>query len=55
MNNSNDKPQAVNTLRYAEGMNGFSKGKNIETGKVLNDLSIIDVPAKSAVIIELFN
>lgn len=55
MNNSNDKPQAVNTLRYTEGMNGFSKGKNIETGKVLNDLSIIDVPAKSAVIIELFN
>jgi glycosidase len=53
MNNADDKSQSVSTARFTEAMNGFTKGKNIETGAAINDLTSIEVPAKSALILEL--
>jgi neopullulanase len=53
LNNSDDKAKTINTKRFAEALEGFTKGKDIETGKTIDDLTNIDVPAKSALIIEL--
>lgn len=45
--------KTLDTKRYAERMNGFSKAKDVVTGTVLSNLSTMHIPAKSATILEL--
>ncbi len=52
LNNSN-KEQEIKTDRFAECLKGFNSGKDIISGKEINDLNIIKIPAKTAKIIEL--
>ncbi len=51
--NNSDKEQEIKTDRFAECLKGFNSGKGIISGKEINDLSIIKIPAKTAKIIEL--
>lgn len=53
MNNNDNDSKTINTERFAEVMTSFTKGQNIENGQVLSSLKEIEVPAKSAMIIEL--
>ncbi len=53
MLNNNNKPVTVDMARFAEDLNGFSKGKDVISGKVLNSLNRIVMPAKSPLIVEL--
>jgi len=53
LNNDNQNPKTLDCSRFAEAMHNFSSAKNIMTGEKLNDISTIDVPAKSAIILEL--
>ncbi len=50
--NKNKKPTFIDTDRFAERLMGFSKGKDVLTGKALN-LNDLVVPARSATILEL--
>jgi glycosidase len=51
--NNNNKPVTVNLTRFAEDLNGFTKGKNIINDKTLTLGNEIKLPAKSPTIIEL--
>ncbi|MBI5219213.1 MAG: glycoside hydrolase family 13 protein [Bacteroidia bacterium] len=52
INQKNEK-QVIDTKRYEERINGFSKAKNIVSGEILNSILQITSPAKSALILEL--
>ncbi|MCS6822461.1 MAG: glycoside hydrolase family 13 protein [Microscillaceae bacterium] len=52
-NNHKTEERIVDTKRFVERMNGFSKAYNPLTGEMLNDLSQIKVPAKTCMILEL--
>ena len=51
--NTTDKPAALPTVRFAERMNGFTKARNILSGETLSDLSTLQLPAKTALVLEL--
>lgn len=51
--NKNEEATLLNTARFDEVMHGMSSGKEIITGKTLHQVSNINVPARSAMIIEL--
>jgi glycosidase len=51
--NKNDEPRELETSRFAESLTGFQTGTDIVSGASLKDLSHIQVPAASAMIIEL--
>lgn len=51
--NNNKMSQDLGTMRYREDMKGFSGAKDALTGELLKDLKSINVPAKSARILEL--
>jgi glycosidase len=51
--NSANSPRMVETARYAERMQGFRKALNVATSAVLNDLTKLDMPANSALVLEL--
>lgn len=53
--NNNTKEKTVETGRYKENLKEFRKGKDALEGTVIKDLDKIQVPAKSARIIELMN
>ncbi|MBJ6110262.1 cyclomaltodextrinase N-terminal domain-containing protein [Hymenobacter sp. BT523] len=51
--NTTDKPAALPTARFAERMSGFTKGRNVLTGENLSSLATLQLPAKTAVVLEL--
>lgn len=51
--NKNTDAKSLSTARFSEVMHGYSSGKEIISSKSLSNLSTIDVPAQSAMIIEL--
>lgn len=51
--NSTDKPAALPTARFSERISGFTKARNILTNENLTTLTTIQVPAKTAVVLEL--
>ena len=53
INNNEKYLKTITTSRYEENLKGFKSGKDIFTGSQINDLSKIEVPAKSVKIIEL--
>lgn len=53
LNNHNKESKKINTGRFSEIMKGFTAGKEVITDKKINNLSLIEIPAKSAMVIEL--
>ncbi|MBF9220186.1 glycoside hydrolase family 13 protein [Hymenobacter ruricola] len=51
--NPTDKPTALPTGRFSERMAGFTKAKNVLTGESLSSLATLQLPAKTAVVLEL--
>ncbi|TGE16451.1 alpha-amylase family glycosyl hydrolase [Hymenobacter elongatus] len=51
--NTTDKPAGLPTARFSERMSGFTKGRNVLTKAPLNDLATLQLPAKTAVVLEL--
>ncbi|GAB3830536.1 glycoside hydrolase family 13 protein [Hymenobacter jeollabukensis] len=51
--NATDKPAALPTARFTERMSGFTKARNVLTGETLADLKTLQLPAKTAVVLEL--
>jgi len=52
-NNSEKDSKTFETDRYAEFLSKYRSGYEVISGQVLNDLSKLTIPAKSAIIIEL--
>jgi neopullulanase len=53
LNNSDKETKSLKTARFSERLRGFTKAKNVLTGKVVSDISMIPVAAKSALVLEL--
>ena len=51
--NTTDKPATLPTARFTERMAGFSKARNVLTGESLSSLATLQLPAKTAVVLEL--
>ncbi|MCY1720774.1 glycoside hydrolase family 13 protein [Prolixibacteraceae bacterium Z1-6] len=51
--NKNAEAKTITTNRFNEVISGYKSGKEIISGKTISDISEINVPAKSAVIVEL--
>ena len=51
--NTTDKPAALATARFVERMAGFTKARNVFTGESLGSLATVQLPAKTAVVLEL--
>ena len=53
INNHDTESRALDTKRFSERMLGFSSGFDIISDKKITDLSVINIPPKTAMIIEL--
>ncbi len=51
--NTSNKDKTLETLRFAERMQGFSRAKNVVTGEIINDLSRLTLEKNSCLILEL--
>ena len=51
--NTSDKPATLPTARFSERTAGFSKARNVMTGESLSTISTLQLPAKTAVVLEL--
>ncbi len=51
--NNNDAEQTIDVKHFAESLNGFSKGKDIISGKEFSVKDNFKIPAKSSMVIEL--
>jgi neopullulanase len=51
--NNNDGEKSFNTDHYSEGLKGATKGYEVISGKMVDDLSALKIPAHSAMIVEL--
>jgi glycosidase len=51
--NNNDSAQTLKTDRFSEMMGNYTSGKEVISGKTYTDLKSLEVPAKSALILEL--
>jgi hypothetical protein len=51
--NKNELESKLSTVRFGEVIKGFTSGTDIITLKEIPDINEINVPAKSAMIIEL--
>ncbi|MBG8553848.1 glycoside hydrolase family 13 protein [Hymenobacter guriensis] len=51
--NSTDKPATLPTARFSERMKGFTKARNVLTGETLSDIKTLQLPAKTAIVLEL--
>lgn len=51
--NNNESTQTLKTDRFSEMMENYTSGKEVISGKTYTDMKSLDVPAKSAMIIEL--
>ncbi|MBN1819871.1 MAG: glycoside hydrolase family 13 protein [Prolixibacteraceae bacterium] len=52
--NKNSQESQLNTGRFAEVMGGYHSGKEIITSTEIDNVSVINMPARSALIIELY-
>lgn len=53
LNNNESDSRRLDCERFSQVMDGFSSAKNIISGQILYDIEHIDVPGKSALILEL--
>jgi glycosidase len=53
LNNNDNEAKTIDRTRYNEFLGNFNTGKEIISGQMINDLSNITIPPKSAMIIEL--
>ncbi|OGX83625.1 alpha-amylase [Hymenobacter lapidarius] len=51
--NTTDKPASLPTARFSERMAGFSQARNVLTGESLSSLATLQLPAKTAMVLEL--
>jgi hypothetical protein len=51
--NATDKPVAMPTARFSERMSGFTKARNVLTNETLASVTTVQVPAKTALVLEL--
>jgi glycosidase len=51
--NTNDKEDKLNTARFSQRMAGFTKARNVVTDTTLDNISAINVPAKTTLVLEL--
>ncbi|GAB2786777.1 glycoside hydrolase family 13 protein [Hymenobacter latericoloratus] len=51
--NTTDKPATLPTARFSERLSGFSKARNVLTGETLSSLATLQLPAKTALVLEL--
>ncbi|WP_210518584.1 alpha-amylase family glycosyl hydrolase [Hymenobacter terricola] len=51
--NGTDKPATLPTARFSERLSGFTKARNVMTGESLGNLATLQLPAKTAVVLEL--
>jgi glycosidase len=51
--NNNEETKTIATKRYNEFLEKFKTGREVVSGKMVNDLSSITIPGKSVAIIEL--
>ena len=51
--NATDKPAALPTARFAKRMAGFGKARNVLTSETLSSIAMVQLPAKTAVVLEL--
>ncbi|WP_370898308.1 glycoside hydrolase family 13 protein [Chryseobacterium gossypii] len=51
--NNSEKSETLDLKRFAESLNGLTKGKNIISGTAVSLQNSLDVPAKTSMIIEL--
>ena len=51
--NLNTEDKTLNTKRFSESLKGFTSAKEVMTGKSINDLNSISIPAKTSLILEL--
>lgn len=51
--NMNKKSMEMKTQRFTERMHGFKKAENVMTDQMLTNLSKIDVPAQTALVLKL--
>ena len=53
LNNNDNKDKELNTERFSEILKDYTSGKEIISQNTIQNLTTINVPAKSALIIEL--
>ncbi len=51
--NFNDKVISLDTSHFAERMNGFDKAREVTTGKTVTNLNTLELPAKTAWVLQL--
>lgn len=51
--NSSEKDISLDTARFAERMNGFRSARNILTDQTISSLNMLNIPAKTALVLEL--
>jgi neopullulanase len=51
--NTADKAMTLDTKRFAERMNGFSRAKNVVTGAAVDNLGQLTIPKNSPLVLEL--
>jgi len=51
--NNNDSEKPFKTAHYSQGLKGFNKGYEVISGRSIDDLSSLIIPAHSAMIVEL--
>jgi hypothetical protein len=51
--NNSDQEKLFKSTHYSEGLKGATKGYEVITGKSISDLSALQIPAHSAMIVEL--
>lgn len=53
--NAGAQPVNLETARFSEVLDGFTLAENVLNGQVVNDLSTLDVPARTTLVLELKN
>ncbi|MDQ3291686.1 MAG: cyclomaltodextrinase C-terminal domain-containing protein, partial [Bacteroidota bacterium] len=51
--NPTDQEVSLETNRFSERMAGFTKARNVLTEEILNNLTTVKIPAKTAMVLEL--
>ncbi|MCR5889769.1 cyclomaltodextrinase N-terminal domain-containing protein [Hymenobacter sp. J193] len=51
--NTTDKAASLPTARFSERLSGFGKARNVLTGEALSDIKTLQLPAKTAMVLEL--
>ncbi|GEO11483.1 glycoside hydrolase family 13 protein [Segetibacter aerophilus] len=51
--NTNDKETKLETKRFSERMNGFTRARNVMTSETISNVSTLTLPAKTAIVLEL--